>query len=307
MKIKRYGIVFLLFIVLCLNGCEKNNGNNEKEGLIEETGQNVSVEIENIEDLDTETSAVEDAPVSDKNPIKVAVVGSVSEDLLKEANKELSFSDHTIEVIRCEDYDRPNELVLSGEADASLYENEVYLETYNKKNATELVIAERSYFEPLALYGGKITDLNDINNSDTVAIPSGDINMARSLYLLQQKGLIELKEGASYQASAEDIVSNPHNLRFESYSIEDGFPDSEKYSLIICDHNRAMLKGIDPAQALGEENRNSELLDMFSICLVTAKDRLTSPKIKELSKALNSDYVEDHIAGTYHNSVVDYR
>ena len=63
MKIKRYGIVFLLFIVLCLNGCEKNNGNNEKEELIEETGQNVPVEIENIEDLDTETSAVEDAPV----------------------------------------------------------------------------------------------------------------------------------------------------------------------------------------------------------------------------------------------------
>ena len=68
-----------------------------------------------------------------------------------------------------------------------------------------------------------------------------------------------------------------------------------------------MLSGIDPASSLGEENRNSALTDMFSICLVTTKEKISSTKIKELSKALNSEAVEDYIFDTYHNSIVDYR
>ena len=67
------------------------------------------------------------------------------------------------------------------------------------------------------------------------------------------------------------------------------------------------LEALRCAQNMAEENRNSELLDMFSICLVTAKGKENGDKIKELSKALNSDLVEEFITEKYHGAVVDYR
>ena len=68
-----------------------------------------------------------------------------------------------------------------------------------------------------------------------------------------------------------------------------------------------MLQGIDPATSLGDENRNSGILDMFSICLVTDKSKTGNDKTKQLIKALNSKETEEFIKQTYHDSVVDYR
>ena len=46
----------------------------------------------------------------------------------------------------------------------------------------------------------------------TVAIPNDTTNEARALLLLQENGLITLKEGAGITATIRDIDSNPQNI-----------------------------------------------------------------------------------------------
>ena len=49
----------------------------------------------------------------------------------------------------------------------------------------------------------------------TVAIPNDTTNEARALLLLQENGLITLKEGAGITATIRDVDENPQNISFQ--------------------------------------------------------------------------------------------
>ena len=303
---RKTAFLYACLICLLLSACGKD----------EQTDEAIEVQIESIDTAENDIAATSSGqtaasetqqPMKERKAIKVAVMGVPAQEILNKADESLINTNYMIEPVICSDYDQPNAMVLNGEADASLYENQVFLDSYNKKNSTDLEIAERIYYEPLALFGGSISDLDSITNNVKVAVIKGDVNKARALYLLEQKGLIELKPNVYYQASMEDVTSNPHNISLEEVDLDSGWPDTKAYGLIICDYNRAMLQGIDPATSLGDENRNSGILDMFSICLVTDKSKTGNDKTKQLIKALNSKETEEFIKQTYHDSVVDYR
>ncbi len=312
---KKYLFISLVFILL-LSGCKgSDDGTDVSANDQTSSGEFVGVEIEQIDQIEQTTVSGETKPenteqtASDDNrtPIKVAVMGSPALDILKKADEKLSLSGYRIDIITCEDYNEPNSLVLSGEADACLYENGVFLDSYNKKNSTELTAYEKLYFEPLAIFPGSVSDFSELKRPVKIAIPQGDVNKARVLYLLEQKGLITLKEGAFYQASMEDVTDDPYGIVLEETDLNTGWPDENAYSLIVSDYNHAIISGIDPKTSLGDENRNSGIIDMFSICLVTDKGKESNTKVKELSKALNSKEVEEYILESFYGSVVDYR
>lgn len=252
-------------------------------------------------------SELPDEPTTDKKAITVAVTGSPATDILELANKAIEYSGYHIEILKCSNYKEINQKVNNGIVYASLCENEALLESYNKLEDSDLVIAERVFVNPLAIFPGKDTDLRNISNGITIAVVEGDVNVARALYLLEQKGLVEIKEGASYQATLEDVTSNPYNIKIEQVNMDSAWPDTNNCGLIIADYNRAVLNGIDPASAVGEENRNSKILDLFAVGLVVKDDNVNNEKTKELLKAINSDEVEDMIAKNYYESVLDYK
>ena len=59
----------------------------------------------------------------------------------------------------------------------------------------------------LAACGGKDTL--------TIAVPNDTTNEARALILLQENGIIKLKDGAGITATINDIVENPLNISFK--------------------------------------------------------------------------------------------
>ena len=52
------------------------------------------------------------------------------------------------------------------------------------------------------------------NGSLTIAVPNDPTNEARALMLLQDRGYIQLKDGADITATVNDIAENPHNIVF---------------------------------------------------------------------------------------------
>ena len=314
---KWFAILICTVLMTGMCGCSDKVEKNNDEAVSQSEDLNdrddtvlndmVSVQIESIDDQGEQDSKTTETVEKKKNMIRVAVMGAPASEILQKASDTLGFSDYGIEIITCDSYDKPNELVISGEADACLYENQVFLDSYNKKNTTELEIVERSYLEPLAIFSQNTDSIDNIKSGCIIGYPEGEVNKARTLYLLEQKGIITLKEGAYYQATEDSIEDDPYNIALEAYDISQGYPEGDDFGFVVCDYNHAMLSGIDPAASLGEENRNSALTDMFCVCLVTTKDKINSAKIKELSKALNSEAVEEYIYDTYRNSVVDYR
>jgi len=260
----------------------------------------------NSEEAQQETEEVNVDYEKDASSLYVVVVGNTSEEILELAKEELSWQSVNLEIVQVSSFDQANELVASGQADASLCVNKAFMDSYNTIHNSNLIIARREYYEPLAIFPGKSSSLGKCNNGAVIAVPEGSISVARALYLLEQKGVIKIKDGASYQACADDITSNPHNIKIETYDLTAGKPDTGKYDYIVMDFNHAIVYGIDSKSAFGYENRNSKLLDMFTVNLVTKNGNEDDSKLQKLIKVLDSNSISSYISSTYAGAVVDY-
>lgn len=71
------------------------------------------------------------------------------------------------------------------------------------------------HYEPFGIYPGKKETLDDLGDGDTIAVPNDTTNEARALLLLQDNGVITLKDGAGLEATVKDIEENPKNIKIE--------------------------------------------------------------------------------------------
>ncbi|MCR5799103.1 MAG: hypothetical protein K6G69_03420 [Lachnospiraceae bacterium] len=276
---------------------ENENGTEDETGAKNETGA----------DNETESAGSKTAQTdNDPKVIKIATIGSTSKEIVEKAAQAAGYYGYEVQNISCNDYDEPNRLVLEGTADACLYENEIYLDGFNKRYNSELAVVEKVYYEPLAVFGGTVSSIAGMS-ACKIAVPMGEVNLARALHLLEQKGIIELSEDAGYLAGMDAIASNPFGVTIEQVDMDSQMSSLAGYGLFVVDYNRAALAGIDPKTALGYENRNSRVFDEFAICLVTAGGKTNSMKMTGMSKILNSREVEDFIRDSYYGSVIDYR
>ena len=60
-----------------------------------------------------------------------------------------------------------------------------------------------------------LTSCSGDSGKITIAVPSDTTNEARALLLLQEQGLITLKEDTGITATVRDIVENPYNIEFK--------------------------------------------------------------------------------------------
>ena len=143
-------------------------------------------------------STASDKANSDAADKTITIGASVTPhaEILKEAAKVLEKDGYTLNIKEYNDYVLPNTATESGELDANYFQHTPYLENFNKENNTHLVSIAKVHYEPFGIYAGKTTDLKDLKDGATVAVPNDTTNEARALLLLQDNGLITLKDGA---------------------------------------------------------------------------------------------------------------
>mgnify|MGYP000494294807 CR=1 FL=1 len=156
------------------------------------------------------------ASKEDDKTITVAASPTPHAEILNKAVKPLVEKDgYKLEVKEFTDYVQPNTATEDGEVDANYFQHKPYLDNFNKEKGTHLVSVEGIHFEPFGLYPGKTKDLQNLQDGATVAVPNDATNEARALLLLQDAGLIKLKDPKDINATPKDVTSNPKNLKFK--------------------------------------------------------------------------------------------
>ena len=134
-----------------------------------------------------------------------------------------------------------------------------------------------------------------------IAVPNDTTNEARALLLLQENGILTLKDGVDITATKNDIDKNPHNITIdevEAAQIPNVLQD-EDYAVI--NSNYAIAAGIDPmTEALAMEGSASKYVNI----LVAREGNESSPKVLALAAALQSQAVADFITSTSGGAVV---
>ena len=245
------------------------------------------------------------ASKEDDKTITVAASPTPHAEILNKAVKPLVEKDgYKLVVKEFTDYVQPNTATEDGEVDANYFQHKPYLDNFNKEKGTHLVSVEGIHFEPFGLYPGKTKSLDALADGATVAVPNDATNEARALLLLQDAGLITLKDDAGINATTNDIVSNPKNLQFkevEAATVPNIVADVD----IACiNGNYAIPAGFKTTDALATESATSLAAEAYANVLVVKDGNQDSDKIKALVKALTSDEVRTYINDTYAGAVV---
>ncbi|MEF1306815.1 MetQ/NlpA family lipoprotein, partial [Vibrio owensii] len=110
------------------------------------------------------------------------------------------------------DYVTPNAALDDGSIDANAFQHKPYLDQQVADRGYKLVTAGNSFVYPIAGYSKQVKSVDEIEDGARIAVPNDPTNLGRSLLLLEQQGLIELRDGVGLQATVRDIVGNPKNI-----------------------------------------------------------------------------------------------
>ncbi len=241
---------------------------------------------------------------SDLKVIKVGATPVPHAEILEKAAELLEKEGYKLEIVEFADYVLPNTALESGDIDANYFQHQTYLDEFNAEKGTHLVTAANVQYEPFGVYAGKSKDLKNIANGAKIAVPNDTTNEARALLLLEQEGLIKLKEGAGIVATKRDIVENPKNLdivELEAAAIPRALKDVD---FAVINGNYALASGLAMSDSLAVESADSLAVTAYVNVLCVKKGNENDEAVKALAKVLASEEIKDFINKKYEGAVV---
>lgn len=243
----------------------------------------------------------------DDKTITVAASETPHSEILEAAKPILEEEGYDLEVTVFDDYVQPNEVVESGDFDANYFQHIPYLNSFNEEKGTHLVNAGGIHYEPFGIYPGTKSSLDDIADGDTIAVPNDTTNEARALLLLQDNGIIKLKDGAGLEATVNDIEENPYNVEIVELAAEQVARVAEETSYIVLNGNYALQAGYSVSKdALAYETSDSEAAKTYVNVIAVKEGNEDSEKIQALVDVLKSDEIKDFINEKYDGAVIPF-
>ncbi|MFG2192260.1 MetQ/NlpA family ABC transporter substrate-binding protein [Streptomyces sp. NPDC048639] len=207
-----------------------------------------------------------------------------------------------LEVQEFTDYVTPNTATEDGSVGANYFQNQPYLDDFNRKNGTDIVPAGTVHLEPLGLYSKKTGSEKSLRSGATLGIPNDTVNEARALRLLDAGGVIELKPGAGADATPADIAENPKKIAFKELEAAQLPRSLGDLDAAVVNGNYAIEAGLKPAEdaLIVESAKNNPYANFLAVKKGNEKD----PRVKKLAKLLTSPQVKKFIEKKYQGSVL---
>ncbi|MCI6004836.1 MAG: MetQ/NlpA family ABC transporter substrate-binding protein [Blautia sp.] len=243
----------------------------------------------------------------DDKTITVAASATPHAEILEQAKSLLEEKGYELEVTVFNDYVQPNEVVESGDFDANYFQHIPYLESFNEEKGTHLVNAGGIHYEPFGIYPGTKSSLDDIAEGDSIAVPNDTTNEARALLLLQDNGIITLKDGAGLEATVNDIAENPYNVEIVELEAAQVARVAGETAYVVLNGNYALEAGFSVAKdALAFEKSDSEAAKTYVNVIAVKEGNEDSDAIKALVEVLKSDEIKNYINETYDGAVIPF-
>ena len=250
------------------------------------------------------TSAASSSSSSDDKVITVGASPSPHAEILEQIKPTLEAEGYTLNIVEYSDYVQPNEALAQGDLDANYFQHKPYLDNYNSENGTDLVSVAAIHFEPMSIYSNKHDSLTDIPDGAKIAVPSDATNEARALLLLQDNGILTLKDGAGLDATANDIADNPHNVQLVETEAANVARTLDDVDFAVVNGNYALSAGLDTSKTLASEATDSEAAQTYANIIACRDGDQDSDKITALVNALETQEVKDYINDTYKGTVI---
>ena len=160
------------------------------------------------------------------------------------------------------------------------------------------------HYEPFGIYAGKTASLDALPDGAIIAIPDDPTNGGRALLLLQEQGLITLKDGVGLEPTVEDIADNPQNFEIKQLTANLLTTTLQDVDVAVINGNYAIGAGLKASEALAIESADGIAGTAYVNVLAVKEGREKDEAIQALINALKSDEVKKFIDETYGGGVV---
>lgn len=241
--------------------------------------------------------------------VKIGATPAPHQEILEALEPEFEKAGIAVEVVPFTDYTMPNKVLEGGDIDGNYFQHQPYLDDYNQKTGGDLASAVGIHYEPMGLYPGKTASLDALPDGGVIAVPNDGSNEARALILLQNLGLIKLKDDVKIDAAnaldvsitALDIAENPKNLDIQEVAAEQIprlLPDVD---FGVINGNYALSAGITDTIL---EQETDDIAKLYINVLAVRSGDESRPEIQKVCEVLTGDACKKFIEEKYKGTVV---
>jgi D-methionine transport system substrate-binding protein len=227
-------------------------------------------------------------------------------EILEAAKDLLAAKDIELDIVVFDDYVQPNLQLDAGDLDANYFQHIPYLESFCADNGTKLVSAGAVHYEPMGIYSNlkKAYTVDTIPEKAVIAVPNDPTNEARALLLLQQAGLITLKDPENLAATPNDITDNPHKITFREIEAAATPRALEDVDFAAINGNYAQEAGLHAADALVLEEASGVAFEQYANIICTSSDKAKDERIAALVAVLTTDEFKTYLKDTFGEDVL---
>jgi D-methionine transport system substrate-binding protein len=206
-----------------------------------------------------------------------------------------------IQIVEFSDYVIPNTALAQGEIDANSFQHQPYLDNQAKDRGLKIESITKTVVFPMGFYSKKVKSIDELQPGANVGIQNDPTNGARALLLLQEKGLIKLKDGVGLKATVLDVADNPKKLKLVELDAAQLPRSLDDLALAAVNTNYAVPAGLNPNKdALIRESPNSPYMNIIAV----QSSRKAEPWVAKLVAAYRSPEVKDFIEKEFKGVVV---
>lgn len=220
--------------------------------------------------------------------VKIGLTGSNETPVWKNVAKRVKKEGINLKIVTFSDYNQPNKALANGDLDLNAFQTQIFLDNYNKENHTNLVSIGNTIVSPLGIYSKKVKSVKALKNGATIAIPNDATNEGRALLLLQQAGLIKVKNNSSDTPTPKDITSNKKNLKIKTLDASQTARSLRSADASVINGGVAADAGLKPKSALVREKLNKKMKPYVNVIAVK-KDNQNNATYKKIVKAYQTE------------------
>jgi D-methionine transport system substrate-binding protein len=229
--------------------------------------------------------------------LRVGVTPGPAEDLLHSVEPELAREGLRLDIVTFSDYVQPNMALASHDVDANLYQNNVFLNQFNRDHQTHFVSLSKVYLPLMAIYPGRTKTLAALSNGSRIAVPNDPVNHDRALMLLAKAGLLTVVQADS---TTLRISANPKSIKLVELDAAQLPRSLDDVDAAVINANFALDAGLSPAtNAIFAETRESPYANVLAVNAEAQSD----PRFGALAAALTSADARAFITAHYGGAI----
>ncbi|NEG70153.1 MetQ/NlpA family ABC transporter substrate-binding protein [Bifidobacterium choloepi] len=234
------------------------------------------------------------------NPVVIGVVGATDPQWV-EFKKQAEAQGLYVQIKDFQDYTSENPALAAGDLDMNEFQHLLYLANYNVSDNQDLQPIGGVAIFPLGVYsqmdsdGNPVyTDISQIPEGSTVAIPNDETNQARAIGVLKAAGLVTLKNEWTAFSIPQDIDESASKVKvvaMKAEQIANSLKSDPTIAAGVINNDYVADAGLSAKDAIYQDDAESEESRPYINVFVVRADDVDNPVYQKAVEIFQSDAV----------------